>query len=385
MKHLKVLTALALGVLASSSGMIQVGATTYTFFEDFSTKEVADYDDFKQTFNENTNNLTLEVNFEFFGEYKFDSCPTAFTLNNTWFLFVQENSGALSTIATDTLPDFVCTTEFTEYEHNISVSLDASYLDLIVNDDTDSIGFYPQMRFGHSAATNGRTLSLRFYSFYFDITYNFGTTYLFNYFLSDQEFLSRNTTGTWTFNQAQSIYLSYVYTTAGNDSFYIRNTNTSTIGSTRKKYAVDSDEAFFRGQSVGAGFFADSIGPNVDSVVLGSTGNSRLENGFRYHYLNTANLAQAIVEAPVIDFTEESCSGGFLDINVACYVNNEIAYLVNDAPVISDAFTLLNTGIELSAQTFCILGSFSDDNVFGYLILVGFGFIAVKWFLQNDE
>jgi hypothetical protein len=53
--------------------------------------------------------------------------------------------------------------------------------------------------------------------------------------------------------------------------------------------------------------------------------------------------------------------------------------------VISDAFTLLNTGIELAAQTFGIIGNFSDDNVFGYLILVGFGFIAVKWFLKNDE
>jgi hypothetical protein len=385
MKHLKVLTALSVGILASTSGMVQVGATTYSFFEDFSTKEVTDFTAFKQTFNEDTSNLNLEINFEFFGEYKFDSCPTAFNLDVRYFFIARANgTGSFQTIGQASLPDFTCTTIFTYYETNITSTLSSSFLDLVVNDDTDFIELAGQITFVSSVDTIGRTLSLQNYSYYFDLTYNFGTTYLFNYFLSDQRYQSRLSIGTWTFNIPQISYLNYVYTTAGNDSFYIRNTDTSTLGTNRKKYAVDSDETFFRGQSVGAGFFSDHFGVLNDEVVLGAS-DSILRYVFRYYYLNVANLAQAIVDAPLIDFNEESCSGGFLDINVACYVNNAIAYLVNDAPVISDAFTLLNTGIELAAQTFGIIGSFSDDNVFGYLILVGFGFIAVKWFLKNDE
>jgi hypothetical protein len=386
MKHLKILTTLALGVLASISGELQVQAVQYVSFVDFSTKEVANFTDYKQTFNEDTSNLNLQIHFNFNGTYKFDSCPTAFVVNIRYQLYARLNgTGEYTFVGEADLPDMPCTTidDFYEIEHTHSLS--STFLDALVDDDASFIDFRASMLFVNSPQNNGRTLSLSLYQFYFDITYDFGTTYLFNYFLSDQQYVQRFNSAGFTFNQTQSNYLNYVYTTAGNDEYKISNTNQSNIGTTRKKYAIDDNEEFFRGQSVGAGFTSVMVGGTPDTLVFASTGSRTLDHRYYYYYLNVANVAQAIVDAPLIEFTEENCSGGFLDINVGCYVNNAIAYLVNDAPVISDAFTLLNTGIELAAQTFGVIGAFSDDNVFGYLILVGFGFIAVKWFLKNDE
>ena len=385
MKHLKILTALTLGIMASSSGMIQVGATTYNYFVDFSTKEVANYNDYRQTFNEDTYNLTLDTKFSWIGNYRFDSCPTAFTTNVQYALYGRANgAGAFTFFGITDLPNFTCTTIATNYFAEFSIDLNSAFLDLVVNDDVNYIQFFPHLIMLESAAMSGRTLTLSGYSFYFDLNYNFNTTYLFNYFLSDQNYLDRQAIGSWTFTATQKNYLVYVYTTAGNDQYYIYNSPSGAgIGNTRKKYAIDYNQEFFRGQSVGAGFRSSMTGS--DSVIFDGVGQSYVAHRYNYYYLNLSNVAQAIVTAPLINFTEENCSGGFLDINVGCYVNNAIAYLVNDAPVISDAFTLLNTGIELAAQTFGIIGAFSDDNVFGYLILVGFGFIAVKWFLKNDE
>ena len=383
MKHLKILTALTLGIMASSSGMIQVGATTYNYSVDFSTKEVANFTSYKQTFNEDTSNLNLEYNFLFLGSYRFDSCPTAFTADVRYQLNAQPTGGSYVELARVNLPDFVCTTTPTQYTANVSGTLSTLYLDALVNDDAKQIYFQPFIVVNQTAATAGRTLSLLGYKFQFDITYDFGTTYLFNYFLSDQRSTGRFASAGWSFGGTLTNRLIYVYTTVGNDEYYINNSSVATIGTTRKKYAIDYNQEFFRGQSVGAGFISSIAG--TDTIVLGSSGTIVTGMDYFYYYLNVSNVAQAIVTAPLINFTEEICSGGFLDINVGCYVNNAIAYLVNDAPVISDAFTLLNTGIELAAQTFGIIGAFSDDNVFGYIILVGFGFIAVKWFLKNDE
>jgi hypothetical protein len=386
MNKVHALTALSLGILASSSGVLQVQAATYNFFVDFSTKEVADYTAYRQTFNDDTYNLNLNYNFEFFGEYSFDSCPTAFTMNMDWRLFVRIDSGATILINSVLLPDFPCTTIPTYYETNIEGSLSSSYLDSLVDDDAKFLTFSPVMIFRQQAATNGRTLYLNNYSFYFDLTYDFGTTYLFNYFLSDQGYLGRTPFGSWTFNIPSISYLNYVYTTAGNDFYYIRNTNTSSIGTTRKKYAVDYNAEFFRGQSVGAGFFVDMLGGSTDQLVLAGSGSDpSLTHAFRYYYLNVSNLAQPIVNVPLINFTTQSCSGGFLDINVGCFINNALAYLTNTAPIISDATQLINAGISFAGQTFGVIGAFTTNNMFGYLVLGGFGFIVIKSLFKNDK
>jgi hypothetical protein len=382
MKRLKLLTALSIGIMASASGVLQVEAATYNFFVDFSTKEVADYTEFRQTFNENTNNLNLKVEYSFIGKYKFDSCPTAFTTNVEWELYARANgTGSFTFIGSQSLPNFTCTTTFTSYFAKISINLDSTFLDLIVDDDTNFIQFNSTTIYFHSAASNGRTLTLAGYRTFFDLFYQFNTTYLFNYFLSDQAYVLRVSSGSWSFTGTQSNELKYVYTTAGNDSYYIFNSPSADIGTTRKKYAINYNEEFFRGNSVGAGFDISVTGS--DSVVFTASGSSSNSHRVNYHYLNLSNLAQEIVDAPIFEFEEEDC-GSFLALNVGCFINNAFAYITNDAPIVSDAFTLLNAGIEMAAQTFGIIGEFADDNVFGVLILAGFGFIAVKWFLKND-
>jgi hypothetical protein len=388
MKHLKVLTALAIGVVASSSGMIQVGAATYFFNVDFATKEVANFNDYKQTYTTDTYDLDGVLNFYWSGAYRYDSCPTNFTQNITWSVFYRINAtGSYISLGSVPLPDFLCSTTNISYFVNAQISLPTTIVDTVLNDDANFIEFRSGVQAPTTAAAANRVMTLTSYTNYFDITYNFNTTYLFNYFLSDQKFDFSDyggPPGSWVITSTQRVNLRYVYTTAGNDEFYIVNTNTTNIASTRKKYAIDYNLEFFRGESIGALFDYARFGS--DTYTFNASGSAwNILNYYRYYFLNSANEAQAIVDAPVIGFTEEVCSGGFLDINVGCYVNNALAYIVNDAPVISDAFTLLNTGIELAAQTFGIIGNFSDDNVFGYLILVGFGFIAVKWFLKNDE
>jgi hypothetical protein len=91
------------------------------------------------------------------------------------------------------------------------------------------------------------------------------------------------------------------------------------------------------------------------------------------------------VTVPQFNFTYEVCSGGFLDINVGCFVNNALAYLTNDAPIISDATQLINAGISFVGQTFGVIGSFTTNNMFGYLVLGGFGFIVIKSLFKNDK
>jgi len=385
MKRLKVLTALAMGIMASASGVIQVNAATYNFFVDFSTKEVLNYSEYRQTFNGDTSNLESQLTFNWLGSYRFDSCPTSFTQNVDWLVEYRLNgTGDFSVLSNQALPNFICRTTNTSYIATATASfLPQIILDAIVDDDVNFIQFRSLMVFVYTPAASGRTISLLGYRNYFDLQYNFNTTYLFNYFLSDQNFAGRSVSGpsTWTFNSTEKIALRYVYTTAGNDEYYIYNSPSVDIDNTRKKYAVDYNSEFFRGESVGAGFSADYTG--TDTVLLSGITNSFLRYDYRYYYLNVSNVAQQIVDAPIFEFEEEDC-GSFLALNVGCFINNAFAYITNDAPIVSDAFTLLNAGIEMAAQTFGIIGEFADDNVFGVLILAGFGFIAVKWFLKND-
>lgn len=379
MKKTNLLVALSMGIMASSSGMIQVGAATYNYFVDFSTKEVADFTAYKQTFITDTYNLDAYINFNFLGNYRYDSCPTAFTQDMSYQVAYRINgSGTQFFLAEVELPNFTCSTTNVSYLAQTSYPLSSTILELIVDDDTDFIEFFGVMNFKYSAALNGRTLYLSGYRHYFELAYDFNTTYLFNYFLTDQKYQGLQAGG-WTLTGTRTNYLQYVFTTAGNDEYYILNSNVSDISTTRKKYAINYNDEFFRGESVGAQFTTNVSG--TDSLLI--TQNRNLNTIYRWYYLNVSNVAQAIIDAPVFDFDYQDC-GSFLALNVGCFINNGLAYITNDAPIISDAITLINAGIELAAQTFGIIGNFADDNIFGFLILVGFGFIAVKWLFKND-
>jgi hypothetical protein len=387
MKRLKVLTALAMGIMALASGVLQVEAATYNFFVDFSTKEVADYDDYRQTFNADTFNLDNQINFNWRGSYRMSSCSPTFTINASWEVAYRINGiGSYLSFVSVPLPDLPCVTTATTYSAIATTTMNSDIISSIINDDANFVEFRSRMFFSSNSTGATRVMTFSGYRNFFELEYDFNTTYLFNYFLSDQEFVSSTYSataggGVWTIGATPKTQLQYVYTTAGNDEFYILNTYNTSIGTTRKKYAVDYNEEFFRGESVGAMFERNHTGS--DSFVISASGGAFVDNIYRYHYLNVSNVAQQIVDAPIFEFEEEDC-GSFLALNVGCFINNAFAYITNDAPIVSDAFTLLNAGIEMAAQTFGIIGEFADDNVFGVLILAGFGFIAVKWFLKND-
>lgn len=379
MKRLRLLIALAIGIMASSSGVIQVKAATYTYLVDFSTKEVANFNDHRQTFNGSTVNLTNEFYFAFNGLYRMSSCPTAFTINAIFTVQYRLNGVGAYTQITVNLPDLPCVTTNTNYNIFSLINMNQTVIDAVVNDDANFFQVLSTISFNTPAASNGITTTFVYYRMIFDVYYEFDTTYLFNTFLADLKYNLRQQN--WTVFTGEYMYVDYFYTTAGNDVFKIVNSNTTNISTTRKKYAVNYNDTYFRGISAGIRWTNDS-NPNASFT---STGINSFFVGYQwnYYYLNVSNNQQEIVDAPTFSFVEEDC-GSFLSLNVGCFVNNAFAYLTNEAPIISDAFTLLNAGIEMAAQTFGIIGNFADDNVFGVMVLAGFGFIAVKWFLKND-
>jgi hypothetical protein len=382
MKRINALLALSIGVIASSSGMIQAQAATYNYFVDFGTKEVADFTAYNQTFFDSTSSLGNQIKFQLVMSYSVDSCPTAFPLNFTLTVLYRVNDTGPFDNVQSLLPDGTCSTTPVSYLIERTFSVSNTVLDALIDDDANFIAFVINFGVTNTADTNGRTITYSGYNITFTYQYLFNTTYLFNYFLSDQKFDGLFYSG-WSFTGTRSTKLNYVYTTAGNDEYYILNTG-GDVSTNRKKYAIDYNGEFFRGESVGSQFGITRSG-TAFRTLSGTTGRTDFGYSFKYYYLNTANNPQPLVNVPQISFTTQSCSGGFLDINVGCYVNNAMAWLTNDAPIISDLTTIVNTGIQFAGQTFGIIGNFTTSNMFGYLILGGFGFIAVKWLFKDDK
>jgi len=380
MKLWKLAATVALGVMYSGSGALTVNAAIFAYQVDFIDKEVANFDDFKQSFNANTYNLNAKLDWTWSGTYYFDT-TTDLTVNISYRVNYRINgTGTEIRIIDVALPDFFTTTTPTLYTAFGTTAIPDSIVLAIVNDDANFVSFSSVITI---ARTNilGNTLRLENYTNYFNIYYDFDTTYLFNYFLSDQQFTGRATGAGWTFNSSTITFLEYVYTTAGNDTYLIENSLQTSIGSTRKKYAINVDDVYFRGTSVGAQFRTSSV-LGVDSYTPTTTGSELLRYNYNYFYLNTSNYQQPIENIPTFEFEQEDC--GWDAFNIPCFINNALAYIVNDAPVISDAFTLLNAGMRLGGQAFGIIGNFTTDNLFGVMILGGLGITAVRWFLKND-
>jgi hypothetical protein len=390
MKRLKVLTALAIGIMSSSSGVIQAKAALYVFSVDFATKEVADFDAYVPSFSGDTYGLNNSMSYFFITNYFMSSCPVPNIVTNArlamQYSTVKNTNGSLSSAVYVNLPDMPCTTTSTAYYIEGLLDLPNSLIDDISVPNNDYRNFRIQFEMFQNSSLVGLVTTLRNTFFNFVYNYEFGTTYLFNNFLSDNlpGAASWQTLGnsTMTDSSTKFYYLAYVYSTAGNDEYRIINSNLVNIGTTtRKKYAINYQDEFFRGDTIGVAF--EHYAQGDMRLTVGTTGLPNYRMDHRIYFLNAANNQEEIVDVPVFTFEEEDC-GSFLALNVGCFVNNAFAYIVNDAPIISDAFTLLNAGIEMAAQTFGIIGNFADDNVFGVLILAGFGFIAVKWFLKND-
>lgn len=381
MRKWQLVGALSVGIMASGSGYIQAQAADYVFFTDFSTKEVANFNDYTPIFLDTTNNLDNTLQWTFNTFYRMNSCLPAVAQNITLSIRYRLNGTGTQYTHFETLPDMTCQAGDTFYQITKEFTIPTEHLTFILSDDLNYILFQPQLIFESASLTPGRVITLTDPEFVFTLSYDFNTTYLFNYFLSDSGIQSMysdatSTTGTWSHN------FDYVMTTAGNDRYFIVD-NGSTVYpvGTYKKFAIDYNMEYFRGESIGARYKVELDG--FTSFTMVASGTRRVYPIYNYFYLNAANNTQAIVDVPEFNFEYQDC-GSFLALNVGCFINNGLAYITNDAPIISDAITLLNAGMKLAGQAFGVIGSFSDNNVFGVLILGGLGLIAVRWFLKND-
>ena len=160
MKRLKLLTALTMGIMASASGVVQVQAATYNYFVDFSTKEVANFTAFRQSFSSDTYNLDAHITMNWQGTYRFDSCPTAFTVNAQWITAYTTTSGAGGQIGAANLPDFTCTTSNTTYFAESVMTLPAAAVLALMNDDGNSVPIqdYVKNRYSDRLKKFGRGL-----------------------------------------------------------------------------------------------------------------------------------------------------------------------------------------------------------------------------------
>lgn len=386
MRKWQLITAATVGIMASGYGFIQANAAIFSYQVDFLDKEVANFDDFTQVFNVDTYDLDAKITWNWFGTYYWDTPGK--TMNVSWDLNYRINgTGFYTTLVSQELPDFLAVTDPTNYNSIITTEIPEEIVQAIMNDDTNFVEFQAVVRYRRNSSNWGSNLIFENSTRFFNLYYDFNTTYLFNYFLSDQQFVSQFYSPQMTVGIPLAHFLEYVYTTAGNDTYLIENSLQTSIGTTRKKYAIDVEGVWFRGESVGAQFRStwDGTGTGVNILDLTTTTNANLfENQvYRYYFLNSANVEQEIMDVPQFDFEEEDC-GSFLALNVGCFVNNALAYITNDAPIISDAITLLNAGMQMAGQAFGVIGSFTQDNVFGVLVLGGLGITAVRWFLKND-
>jgi hypothetical protein len=382
MDKLKSTLLVSMTVLASGSGLIQVSAADYIFDVNFDDKIVDNFDDYTQTFLNTTDDLDNVITFNVQMTYYMDNCSSTVDTNMALqFLYRPNGVGTVLSMGQTNLPELVCRTTPGPYFIEASASLPLEHLVYIINDDADFLQFRPTLNFIGNVATTGRVINITNLNILYSVNYDFNTTYLFNYFLSDTDYSAISLGGPgWSGTPTVYNYFDYVMTTAGNDNYYLLNTSTTDYGSIRNKWAVDYNEDYFRGEMVGA---RHKTQLSNGYVLTQSNTTSFITLVYNYYYLNVSNKEQDITNVPEFEFEYEDC-GSFLALNVPCFINNGLAYVVNDAPVISDAFTLLNAGMKLGGQAFSIIGQFSDNNLFGVLVLGGLGITAVRWFLKQD-
>jgi hypothetical protein len=381
MRKWQLISAVTVGIMASGSGFIQAQAADYTFFVDFNTKTVANFDDFDQMFFNDTYNLNGLINFTLNTEYRMNSCPPSAATDVFLQIRYQLNGTGTSFQQNIDLPDMPCTVGNTNYQISGSINLPDDHVNFLINDDANFLRLIPLFQLNYNSNAPTRIITLTNPEFVYGVSYNFNTTYLFNYFLSDQDILNDlNTTSGVTFTGTKINDFDYVMTTAGNDRFFLINDRLTNFGTSRLRWAINYNDEYFRGNSIGSRY--KQIFDGTMTINLTST-SQWFRSLIDYFYLNAATNNQPIVDVPEFDFEYEDC-GSFLALNVGCFINNGLAYITNDAPIISDAITLLNAGMQMAGQAFGVIGSFTDDNVFGVLVLGGLGLIAVRWFLKND-
>lgn len=364
--------------IASSPELRTVSAVNYNYNIDFSTKEVANFTSYKQMFSTSTYNLTNQAVFKITTDYKFDACPTTFTVDMAMQVIYAINGANDFYNDVVELPDLTCSTTYKTYNIQFTQALASQYLSPYINDDTNYMRFRPYLVIRANANTNGRLMTFKNPFFVYRLEYDFNTTYMFNNFLSDLKFGGTSLSGsTWNDTTTTFVGIEYLYSTIGNDTYTVFNTASTSIGTTRKKYAINVPDTWFRGKKIGVQFNMIKYGEL--KLTMGGTGNAGIFSTYDYYYLNAANSQKAIINGPVFNYTYQDC--GWNVFNIPCFLNNGVAWLTNDAPLISDVIDVLNPAISIVSQAFGTIGNLNSGNLIGFLILVGFGVLVVRWFL----
>jgi hypothetical protein len=388
MNKLNILAATFIAASLTIKSNLNTQAETFNYFIDFATKEVANFNDYEQLFFSYTSGYYNHVRVIMSGSASLSgSCASVPQYPLDLELRYNLNGGSASTIFTkaydhpcsNTATPFVVDSGYLRFI-DIPVSQLVSY---VINDDNDFITWMPRLKTIDFSLLSGRTLTISNISFQIEYQIIYDTIYLFNTFVSDTKYNGRNSSG-WTSSfYTAGVNVDYIYGTNINTSrtYQVNNTNDANIGTTRKKYAVNVPSVSFIGNIIGI----KNVNNSVSSLFRNMTGggsNFFIEDNFRFYYLNGASAQVPITSVPQFNFEYQEC-GGFLGIDIPCMLNNAMAWLTNDAPIISDAFTLLNTGINLAAQGIGVIGNFiASSNIVVWIIVLGFGIIAVRWFLK---
>jgi hypothetical protein len=385
----------ALNVFVAALGFIvnpnpyEVTSTSYNV--NFANYEVANFDNYYEVFSEGVVGQYSYVYVDGGFQFSFNTCVglTSFTgevqlrysLNGIGNSLLKAIPFTL--LCGTSLNDHYFTSDFINL-----VDFDPLIVDYIYENETNNrVDFLTRIVINQSVGMNGKVLTIK--DFTFDLTYAvaFNTNYLFNTFMSRTQYNGLSSTSGWSITTDDTkVNLNYLFSeTIATETFYgVFNTNQNDIGTTEKLYAVQVDNVNFIGDRIGA-----NLRNNHDllmSRTMGSTGTSTITHTQRVYYLNAAAQQQDIVEVPEFLVSYQDC-GDLFALNVPCYLNNALAWVVNDAPIISPAINFIYNGIDFMAQGLGIFSVFIDDglNIFTWFIVGGFGIIVLKWIIKQDE
>jgi hypothetical protein len=348
--------------------------------------EVSNFTNFPKLFHNYTIGARTFLDVSIIIEYSMSSVPQP-TFPVVFEIRTSVDGGAQSTIFTSFF-SITGTTSSNAAQRAETISItDPIVLDKIINEAGrgDLIG---RLGLINTAAWAGVNVDITNFQIEWQFQFLYDTIYLFTTFLADVQSRLITTTGYTTITSLLSqIGVLFIYSnTITNTTFYrINNDDVSgSIGGTRKKYALSVPNAQFAGNQIGIKFRSNYSNGLIRRTISGSSV-SYIGDTLRLYYLNASSPQLPISNVPVLTATYIDC-GGLLSLNVGCYLNNALAWVLNDAPLISDAIPIVNGGMNFIGQGLGFVGSFvSGTNLITWLIVAGSGIIIVGWILKNDD
>lgn len=382
---------IVLGSLFTNKTFINVDATSQviTYEADFVDFEVANFLDYNQIFNSFTSGQYNEINASVNVGYFMNTNNPAVNLTCNLILRYALNGGAQTTIYTSPAELVPPTTaqNFFNIDFNLK-NLDlinANILPYIINNDNNYVNFYMRLQFNQNASTNGYVLTINKFEPLIEYAINYDTIYLFNNFLSHTKYNGLTTTGFSVGTTTNNVKLDFIYanTILTNQYYGVFNTSELDAGLLEKRYAVNIPNVNFIGDRIGAQI-SNNLTGTITRTLTGS-GTALLTQDFRIYYLNGGAQTITPPALPLFNLDYLDC-GSLLALNVGCYLNNALAWVVNDAPIISEGLTLVNQGIEFIGLGLYQLQLFEPSySVVLWVLVGGLGLLALRWALKNDE